>query len=184
MYSQLLEPLYHATQRLEGRGGGASHGAIWQVISAMEKLLTHLEAAKDEYSAVRRTQDYSMVDSQASTLSDTYNSQLPTPPTRTNTRRGKAKQSQSQLSQSMPAPALPPSPPCTSSKPIRNTLEYRMLCVGTNLSWKKLDEYYQKTDQSPVYVATVVLHPGLKWKWLEKACKDRPQWIKEAKNNV
>jgi hypothetical protein len=102
MYNQLLEPLYHATQRLEGRGGGASHGAIWQVIPAMEKLLTHLEAAKDEYPVVRPTQDYSMVDSQASTLSDTYNSQLPTPPTRTNTRRGKAKQSQSQLSQSMP----------------------------------------------------------------------------------
>ena len=59
-----------------------------------------------------------------------------------------------------------------------------MLCVGVNLGWKKLDEYYQKTDQSPVYVAAVVLHPGLKWKWLEKAWKDRPQWIKEAKNNV
>ena len=55
MYNQLLEPLYHATQRLEGRGGGASHGAIWQVIPAMEKLLTYLEAAKDEYSVVRPT---------------------------------------------------------------------------------------------------------------------------------
>jgi hypothetical protein len=184
MYNQLLEPLYHATQRLEGRGGGASHGAIWQVIPAMEKLLTHLEAAKDEYSVIRPTQDYSMVDSQASTLLETYNSQLSTPPTRTNTRRGKSKQSQLQLSQSMPPPALPPSPPSTSSEPIRNTLEYRMLCIGVNLGWKKLDEYYQKTNQSPVYVAAVVLHPGLKWKWLEKAWRDRPHWIKEAKTNV
>jgi hypothetical protein len=184
MYNQLLEPLYHATQRLEGRGGGASHGAILQVIPAKKKPLTHLEAAKDEYSVVRPTQDYSVVDSQASTLSETYNSQLSTPPTRTNTRRGKAKQSQSQLSQSMPPPALPPYPPSTSSELIRNTLEYRMLCVGVNLGWKKLDEYYQETDQSPVYVAAVVLHPGSKWKWLEKAWKDRPQWIKEAKNNV
>jgi hypothetical protein len=32
-----------------------------------------------------------------------------------------------------------------------------MLCIGINLGWKKLDEYYQKTDQSPVYVAAVVL---------------------------
>lgn len=68
IYNQLLEPLYHATQRLEGRGGGASHGAIWQVIPAMEKLLTHLEAAKTEYSVVRPSQDYSMFSSQASTV--------------------------------------------------------------------------------------------------------------------
>jgi hypothetical protein len=91
MHNQLLEPLYHATQSLEGRGGGASHGAIWQVIPAKEKLLTHLEAAKDEYSVVRPTQDYSMVDSQASTLSETYNSQLSTPFTQTDTRRGACK---------------------------------------------------------------------------------------------
>jgi hypothetical protein len=84
----------------------------------------------------------------------------------------------------MPPTALLPSPPSTSSEPIRNTLEYCMLCVGLNLGEKKLDEYYQKTDQSLVYVAAVVLHPRLKWKWLEKAWKDRPQWIKQAKNNV
>jgi hypothetical protein len=43
-----------------------------------------------------------------------------------------------------------------------------MLCVGVNLGWKKLHGYYEETNQSPVYVAAVVLHPGLKWKWLEK----------------
>jgi hypothetical protein len=184
MYNQLLEPLYHATQRLEGSGGGGSHGAIWQVIPAMERLLTQLEAAKDEYSVVRPTQDYSMVGSQASTMYENQDSRLSVPPTRSNTRRGKVKHSQSQPSQSMLPPVLPPPPPSTFSEPIKNTLEYRILCIGVNLGWKKLDEYYQKTDQSPVYVAAVVLHPGLKWKWLEKAWRDRPQWIKEAKNNV
>jgi hypothetical protein len=49
-----------------------------------------------------------------------------------------------------------------------------MLCVGINLAWQKLDEYYSKTDQSPIYVAAVVLHPGLEWKWLEKAWRGRP----------
>jgi hypothetical protein len=64
----------------------------------MERLLTHLEAAKDEYSVVRLTQDCSMVDPQASTMYENQYSQLSVPPTRFNT------------------------------------------------GWKKLDEYYQKTD--------------------------------------
>ena len=37
--------------------------------------------------------------------------------------------------------------------------------------WGKLDEYYSKLDFSPVYAASVVLHPGYKWLYFEK------QWI-------
>ncbi|CAC9885918.1 unnamed protein product [Aureobasidium pullulans] len=177
IYNQLLEPLYHATQRLEGRGGGASHGAIWQ-------------AAKTEYSVVRPSQDYSMFSSQASTVyEDSQPSQgalqdldKPAPLTRFNLRRNQA-------SQPMQPPPLPPKPssprpPPAPAEPLKNSLEYRMLCVGVNLAWKKLDEYYQKTDQSPVYVAAVVLHPGLKWKYIEKVWRDRPAWIVQARRNV
>jgi hypothetical protein len=71
----------------------------------------------------------------------------------------------------MPPPPLPSPLP---DDPFKNTLKYRMLCVGINLTWQKLDEYYLKTDLSPVYVAAVMLHPGLKWKWLKKAWRDRP----------
>jgi hypothetical protein len=39
-------------------------------------------------------------------------------------------------------------------------------------------------EQSPVYVAVVVLHPGLKWKWLEKAWPGRPSWISRARVEV
>jgi hypothetical protein len=70
IYNELLQPLYHATQRLEGKGAGASHGAIWQVIPTLEKLLPRLGAAKQEYSGVRSTQDYTMVNSQTSTEFD------------------------------------------------------------------------------------------------------------------
>jgi hypothetical protein len=41
-----------------------------------------------------------------------------------------------------------------------------------------------KTDQSSVYVAAVVLHPSLKWKWLEKALRGRPSWISRARVGV
>jgi hypothetical protein len=39
-------------------------------------------------------------------------------------------------------------------------------------------------EQSSVYVATVVLHPGLKWKWLEKAWRARPSWVSRARVEV
>jgi len=116
----------------EGRGRGASHGAIWQVIPAMEKLLTHLEPAKQGYSTVRPTQDYTMVSSQAYIVFDTQELHEPLlPPTRAE--RERPKQSQSQC-QSMPPP---PSPRCdprtTPGEPFRDTFEYRMLCVRVNL---------------------------------------------------
>jgi hypothetical protein len=41
-----------------------------------------------------------------------------------------------------------------------------------------------KTDQSSVYVAAIVLHPSLKWKWLEKALRGRPSWISRARVGV
>ncbi|THV84951.1 hypothetical protein D6D29_02746 [Aureobasidium pullulans] len=151
----------------------------------MEKMLTHLEAAKTKYSVVRPAQDYSMFNSQASTVfEDSQDLNRPAPLTRFNLRRNQS----SQLMPPPPAPILIPrsSPPPSAppSEPIKNTLEYRMLCVGVNLAWKKLDEYYTKTDQSPVYVAAVVLHPRLKWKWLKKAWKHRQGWLNRARTSV
>ncbi|KAF4546955.1 Hypothetical protein D9617_87g078060 [Elsinoe fawcettii] len=40
--------------------------------------------------------------------------------------------------------------------------------TACNLGWQKLDEYYTKLDESPVYVAAVVLHPRLKWRWFRR----------------
>jgi hypothetical protein len=147
----------------------------------MEKLLTHLEIAKQEYSIVRPTQDYTMVNSQTSTVLDSQDLHEPVPaPARA--KRGRPKQSQSQP-QSMPPPP-PPTREALAEDQFKNTLEYRMLCVGINLAWQKLDEYYSKTDQSPVYVAAVELHPGYKWKWLEKAWRGCPGWISRARVGV
>jgi hypothetical protein len=59
-----------------------------------------------------------------------------------------------------------------------------MLATGINLAWKKLDEYYQMTDQSPVYVAAVVLHPAYTWKWLRSKWKNRQDWITVSEEAV
>jgi hypothetical protein len=74
----------------------------------------------------------------------------------------------------------PPTRETLPEDPFKNTLEYRMLCAGISLAWQKLDGYYSKTDQSPVYIAAVMLRPGLKWKWLEKAWRARAGWISRA----
>jgi len=58
--------------------------------------------------------------------------------------------------------------------------------LSTNIraGWQKLEDYYTKLDDAPVYVAAIVLHPYMKWRWLEKAWGlDYPEWIDTAKIN-
>ncbi|EKG18608.1 putative transposase [Macrophomina phaseolina MS6] len=39
--------------------------------------------------------------------------------------------------------------------------------VNVNLGWAKLDEYYKLLDDSPVYAASIALHPAFGWEWIE-----------------
>lgn len=55
--------------------------------------------------------------------------------------------------------------------------------INIKLAWAKLNEYYAKLDNSPVYVAAVVLHPCHKWRWLEARWKERPDWISAARQS-
>lgn len=36
--------------------------------------------------------------------------------------------------------------------------------MKVNAGWQKVDEYYERLDDSAVYVAAVVLHPRMKWR--------------------
>ena len=62
--------------------------------------------------------------------------------------------------------------------------EYRHITMSVNNAWKMLDKYYNLTDISPVYVATVVLNPQLKWSFFEQHWRTRPTWIAEARRMV
>lgn len=56
------------------------------------------------------------------------------------------------------------------------------ISTNINAGWQKLEHYYRKLDDSPVYVAATVLHPRMKWRWLEKRWqKEHPDWIDTAK---
>ncbi|KAJ3455557.1 hypothetical protein MRS44_017039 [Fusarium solani] len=53
-----------------------------------------------------------------------------------------------------------------------------------NQAWMKLDKYYGLTDDSPIYVAAVVLHPRMKWSFVDKFWNDRPDWRDKARRDV
>src|SRR5579871_6162987 len=54
------------------------------------------------------------------------------------------------------------------------------LKTNINLAWKKLDEYYTLLDDSPVYLASICLHPRYKTRWVKKHWADRPEWIEKG----
>ena len=37
-----------------------------------------------------------------------------------------------------------------------------------NSSWAKIEKYYKLSDLTLVYVASIMLYLGRKWKWIEK----------------
>ncbi|KAK5728123.1 hypothetical protein LTS12_027362 [Elasticomyces elasticus] len=49
--------------------------------------------------------------------------------------------------------------------------------------WTKLIDRYEKLDDTPVYVAEVVLHPRVKWRWIEKRWSTWQDWIVKAKSS-
>lgn len=56
--------------------------------------------------------------------------------------------------------------------------------INIDLGWQKLDEYYARLDQSPIFCAAVVLHPHQKWRWFEKHWSGHRGWIDQAELSI
>ncbi|KAJ6437048.1 cerato-platanin [Purpureocillium lavendulum] len=56
--------------------------------------------------------------------------------------------------------------------------------ININLGWKKLDEYYNKLDETPIYYASLALHPAYRWGYFETVWSGRPTWVSKAKDMV
>lgn len=56
--------------------------------------------------------------------------------------------------------------------------------IHINLAWQKLNDYYNKTDDTPLYVTVVVLHPRYKRKWFETKWKERKDWLRIVDDKV
>jgi uncharacterized protein YyaL (SSP411 family) len=52
--------------------------------------------------------------------------------------------------------------------------------------WGKLNEYYKMLDETPVYVAAIVLHSGQGWRYLERKWTTNKQknWLESAREVV
>nr|OQO32517.1 hypothetical protein B0A51_00926 [Rachicladosporium sp. CCFEE 5018] len=59
------------------------------------------------------------------------------------------------------------------------------LKASVYLGWKKLNKYYQLSDQTPAYRVAIMLHPHYKLNWFQKHWGEHhPEWINEAKKAV
>jgi hypothetical protein len=58
------------------------------------------------------------------------------------------------------------------------------LATMMETAWAKLADYYELTEDSPVYSAATVLNPSLKWAYMEKTWEDKIEWIERAKARV
>ncbi|RKK07548.1 hypothetical protein BFJ66_g17852 [Fusarium oxysporum f. sp. cepae] len=58
------------------------------------------------------------------------------------------------------------------------------LATMMETAWAKLADYYEVTEDSPVYSEATVLNPSLKWAYMEKTWEDKKEWIEKAKARV
>ncbi|KAJ3453177.1 hypothetical protein MRS44_018832 [Fusarium solani] len=56
--------------------------------------------------------------------------------------------------------------------------------IGINLAWDKLDEYYQRLDETSIYYTAMALHPAYRWDWFDETWAHKPSWVEKAKEMV
>src|SRR6478735_10351961 len=59
---------------------------------------------------------------------------------------------------------------------------YLFACI--NSAWAKLNKYYTKLDETPIYYAATVLHPGIQWSFLTKAYGEKEEWLFAARQLI
>ena len=53
----------------------------------------------------------------------------------------------------------------------------RHFSTNINAAWQKLNDYYERLDDNVVYVAAVVLHPRMKWRYFKTKWSDHEDWL-------
>ena len=73
----------------------------------------------------------------------------------------------------------------TAKAAVEQEQDGSMFAANINLGWSKLNEYYSRLHESPVYYAALALHPRHRFQAFEKYWgRDHPEWVDEAKNAV
>jgi hypothetical protein len=187
-YMTILKPFKQATMKLQGNvnAGTNAKGAIWQVLPVLGELLKGFEEAR---------QRHRPAESQlARPLSPPPTQQSARP---INTRR-RLRDSVGRASASTTTAAVSSeSDIATPASQLLTTDDFAQSQIGVdftslehhftaniNAAWQKLDDYYTRTDDTPIYRVAVFLHPLLKWRWFERYWKTKPAWRANAREVI
>jgi hypothetical protein len=191
-YVELLKPCKTATMKLQGNVStaakhGTVKGAIWQVLPVFEEMLSAFEEARDRHRPAESQQGHqqaSPTSKPPSTPSPDHRSTTQSPqPTHKATTSTPTDRSASD------ARVSAATEPETQDRGVDDSPLESQYHFSTNINagWQKLEAYYMKTDNTPVYRAAVVLHPRMKWRWFHSHWKDHPNcklWIEQAHKAV
>lgn len=169
----VVEPLYLQTMRCQGWGEKGSFGYLWEVLTGMEFLLHKMEGWRiffDEPADEEILQSQSYLHYQQST------------------RRGR--RSLKLITQALPAHVRDEYTSNSSSQSQRlptlsdDSRSYLRLSI-TN-AWQKLNQYYTKLGDSPLFAAAIILHPGRSLRWLEDRWDtgDQLTWLQDAREGL
>ncbi|KAJ0122841.1 hypothetical protein HZ326_31574, partial [Fusarium oxysporum f. sp. albedinis] len=162
----ILEPFYLQTMRTQGWGSEGGNGRLWEVMTGMEYLLEHLEERKLFHHIVpeevlpARFRDCEMDmhprKSMESSLPGRGSGQCDDGP-------GKSSGS--------------------SGIDDMGKDHRRYLRLSIIAAWQKLNEYYTKLEESPLFAASIILHPSLGMSYLEVnwASEEQLVWVRDAK---
>jgi hypothetical protein len=158
---EILRPIYQHTMRTQGKSNSLGHGQLWEVMTGMEYILEHLEDWKVQYDILDPDRIRHLS------------------PSATVTQAGSQ-------------------PGGDNTVPARSINEYISLIndlhdesrahirASINNAWVKLNSYYSKLAESPLFAASVILNPNLQLGWLEENWKDDSQlpWVRKAKSDL
>ncbi|KAL7755481.1 hypothetical protein ACKLNR_014579 [Fusarium oxysporum f. sp. zingiberi] len=183
----ILEPFYLQTMRTQGWGSEGGNGRLWEVMAGMEYLLEHLEDRKLFHHAVPGEAGGQDTNSQAELARGRpdRNRQLPARFRDCETDIHPRKSRQGPLSDRGSRQCDDGSGKPSGSLGIddmgKDHRHYLRLSIMT--AWQKLNEYYTKLGDSPLFAASIILHPSLGMNYLEVnwASEEQLVWVRDAK---
>ncbi|KAH7464133.1 hypothetical protein FOMA001_g17921 [Fusarium oxysporum f. sp. matthiolae] len=167
----ILEPFYLQTMRTRGWGSEGGNRRLWEVMTGMEYLLEHLEDRKLFHHAVPDEAGGQDTNSQAELAQGRpdRNRQLPARFRDCETDIHPRKSRQGPLSDRGSRQCDDRSGKPSGSLGIndmgKDHRHYLRLSIMT--AWQKLNEYYTKLRDSPLFAASIILHPSLGMNYLE-----------------
>uniref|UniRef100_A0A0D2YIC8 HAT C-terminal dimerisation domain-containing protein n=1 Tax=Fusarium oxysporum (strain Fo5176) TaxID=660025 RepID=A0A0D2YIC8_FUSOF len=175
------------TMRTQGWGSEGGNGRLWEVMTGMEYLLEHLEDRKLFHHAVPDEAGGQDTNSQAELARGRpdRNRQLPARFRDCETDIHPRKSRQGPLSDRGSRQCDDGSGKPSGSLGIddmgKDHRHYLRLSIMT--AWQKLNEYYTKLGDSPLFAASIILHPSLGMNYLEVnwASEEQLVWVRDAK---